>query len=190
MISTIFVSYFWRPFVLYESGGVIRSGPSTSNRHTRGQSVVQIQPPLGQGHGHARLGACDPKFGQVQGSNLWVGEMHAARLYGTRGVWKVCQAHAGNLSCDRSIQRSLSGRCCSNKKNRERTLKLLGEFAASLGFRIIDQIDLEALNSSRSVRAVSVRTWTKELGTLRHFFRYCSLFSRMTWPRSSLPATW
>jgi len=32
---------------------------------------------------------------------------------------------------------------------------------------------LETLNSFRSIRSVSARTWTKELGTVRHFFRFC-----------------
>ena len=43
----------------------------------------------------------------------------------------------------------------------------------SHGFATIDQIDLEVLKAFRSARAVSARTWTKELGTIRHFFRHC-----------------
>ena len=34
-------------------------------------------------------------------------------------------------------------------------------------------MDLEALNAFRSARTVNSRTWTKELGTVRHFFRFC-----------------
>ena len=37
----------------------------------------------------------------------------------------------------------------------------------------MDQVDLEALNAIRSARTVNSRTWTKELGTVRHFFRFC-----------------
>jgi hypothetical protein len=29
------------------------------------------------------------------------------------------------------------------------------------------------LNEFRTIRSVSARTWTKELGTIRHFFRHC-----------------
>jgi hypothetical protein len=52
-------------------------------------------------------------------------------------------------------------------------LKAFQGFAASRGFQTIDQVDLEALNAFRSVRTVCARTWTKELGTIRHFFRHC-----------------
>ena len=37
----------------------------------------------------------------------------------------------------------------------------------------MDPVDLEALNAFRSARTVSPRTWTKELGTVRHCFRFC-----------------
>ena len=41
------------------------------------------------------------------------------------------------------------------------------------GVNTVDQVDLEALNAFRSERGVGPGTWTKELGTLRHFFRFC-----------------
>ncbi|HTX38013.1 MAG TPA: tyrosine-type recombinase/integrase [Bryobacteraceae bacterium] len=34
-------------------------------------------------------------------------------------------------------------------------------------------MDLEALNGYRVTREVKASTWTKELGTVRHFFRFC-----------------
>ena len=59
------------------------------------------------------------------------------------------------------------------RQSRKRTLESFEEFTVSRGLRTVDQIDLEALNAFRSIRAVSARTWTKELGTIRHFFRFC-----------------
>jgi site-specific recombinase XerD len=59
------------------------------------------------------------------------------------------------------------------KYSRRRTLQHLEEFLADRDIRTVDQTDLETLNSFRSVRAVTARTWTKELGTIRHFFRFC-----------------
>jgi integrase len=59
------------------------------------------------------------------------------------------------------------------KASRTRTLQFFQEFTASRGLSTVDEIDLEALNAFRSVRTVTSRTWVKELGTLRHFFRFC-----------------
>ena len=59
------------------------------------------------------------------------------------------------------------------KQSRKRTLERFEGFTATRGLSMIDRIDLEALNAFRSIREVSARTWTKELGTIRHFFRFC-----------------
>src|SRR5215472_11921428 len=59
------------------------------------------------------------------------------------------------------------------RQSRRRTLAHLEEFVTGRGLCTVDHIDLETLNAFRSSRAVSGRTWTKELGTIRHFFRYC-----------------
>ena len=61
----------------------------------------------------------------------------------------------------------------ATRRHRMRTLKAFAEFAKSRGFETIDQVDLEALNEFRTIRSVSARTWTKELGTIRHSFRHC-----------------
>jgi site-specific recombinase XerD len=58
-------------------------------------------------------------------------------------------------------------------RGRARTLEHLQTFLTGKGFTAVDEIDLETLNAFRSVRSVSARTWTKELGTVRHFFRFC-----------------
>jgi site-specific recombinase XerD len=49
----------------------------------------------------------------------------------------------------------------------------LEEFTTKLALKAVDEIDLETLNSFRSIRSVSARTWTKEFGTVQHFFRFC-----------------
>lgn len=61
----------------------------------------------------------------------------------------------------------------ATKRHRIRTLKAFEEFAAGRDFQTVDEVDLEALNEFRTIRSVSARTWTKELGTIRHFFRHC-----------------
>ena len=59
------------------------------------------------------------------------------------------------------------------RRNRRRALRFFEEFIAARGFKTVDQIDLESLNAFRGARELSVRTWTKELEILRHFFRFC-----------------
>ena len=59
------------------------------------------------------------------------------------------------------------------KRNRRRTLRFFQEFILERGVKAVDVIDLEAISSFRTIRAVSARTWTKELEILRHFFRFC-----------------
>src|SRR5579859_1575386 len=84
----------------------------------------------------------------------------------------------------------------ATKRHRRRTLELFQEFIAARGFASVDQIDLEVLNAFRSARAVSPRTWTKELGTLRHFFRHCvdndwvlrNLAEKVAMPKNLKPA--
>src|SRR5436309_3224898 len=61
----------------------------------------------------------------------------------------------------------------TTQRSRRRTLEHLAEFTQKIGLRTIDEVNLETLNSFRSVRSVSARTWAKELGTVRHFFRFC-----------------
>jgi site-specific recombinase XerD len=61
----------------------------------------------------------------------------------------------------------------STKLNYRRVLRLLGEFAVARGITTVDRIDLETLNAFRASRNVNPRTWTKELGTIRQFFRHC-----------------
>ena len=57
--------------------------------------------------------------------------------------------------------------------SRVATLNQLQHFLVDRDVATVDQVDLETLNSFRTVCNVSPRTWTKELGTLRHFFRFC-----------------
>ena len=57
--------------------------------------------------------------------------------------------------------------------SRKATLKQLEDFLNGRGIVTVDQVDLETLNAFRSARAISPRTWTKELGTVRHFFGFC-----------------
>jgi site-specific recombinase XerD len=59
------------------------------------------------------------------------------------------------------------------KRNRRRALRYFEEFVVARGFRTVDQIDLESLNTFRGARKLSARAWTKELEILRHFFRFC-----------------
>ena len=59
------------------------------------------------------------------------------------------------------------------KYSRKRTLEVFQSFTERRGLRTIDQVDLESLNAFRSARQVTSQTWVKELGTLRHFFRFC-----------------
>ena len=59
------------------------------------------------------------------------------------------------------------------RRNRRRSLRILREFLETRGIKTVDEIDLEALNAFRPARKVSSRTWTKELETIRHFFRFC-----------------
>jgi site-specific recombinase XerD len=61
----------------------------------------------------------------------------------------------------------------STKLNYRRVLRLLGEFTAARDIATMDRIDLETLNAFRASRNVNLRTWTKELGTIRQFFRHC-----------------
>jgi site-specific recombinase XerD len=84
----------------------------------------------------------------------------------------------------------------STTASRKRTLHQLEEFATKRGLRTVDEIDLEALNSFRCARSVSARTWTKELGTVRHFFRFCldnewiyrSWAAKVSMPKNLKPA--
>ena len=59
------------------------------------------------------------------------------------------------------------------QRNRRRCLRFIHEFLSRRGKRTVDEIDLNALNTFRSTRQLSSRTWTKELEILRHFFRFC-----------------
>jgi site-specific recombinase XerD len=59
------------------------------------------------------------------------------------------------------------------RQSRKATLNNLEEFLNHRGVASVDQVDLETLNAFRTTRSISPRTWTKELGTLRHFFRFC-----------------
>ena len=84
----------------------------------------------------------------------------------------------------------------ATKRHRRRTLEQFQEFVTKRGFAAVDQIDLETLNAFRLVREVSARTWTKELGTLRHFFRHCvdndwtlrSVADKVPMPKNLKPA--
>ncbi len=61
----------------------------------------------------------------------------------------------------------------STRGSRRRTLEHLEKFTTGRGLQTVEQIDVETLTAFRSIRSVSARTWTKELGTIRHFFRFC-----------------
>jgi site-specific recombinase XerD len=55
----------------------------------------------------------------------------------------------------------------------KRTLRFLQEFAQQRGLKTVDQFDFEILNAYHISRPIGPLTWTKELETLRHFFRFC-----------------
>jgi site-specific recombinase XerD len=59
------------------------------------------------------------------------------------------------------------------RRNRKRLLRFFEEFAAQRGLKYVHELQLEHLTTFRGTRAVTPRTWTKELEILRHFFRYC-----------------
>ncbi len=61
----------------------------------------------------------------------------------------------------------------ATRRSRKGTLQTFEEFVGFRGLQTVDQVDLESLNAFRSTRAVTAGTWRKELGTLRHFFRFC-----------------
>jgi site-specific recombinase XerC len=61
----------------------------------------------------------------------------------------------------------------ARRRSAEEIQQVLEEFTSKLDFKTVDQIDLETLNSFRSIRSVSARTWTKELGAVLNFFRFC-----------------
>ena len=63
--------------------------------------------------------------------------------------------------------------CEDTKRNRRRSLRLLEEFLTGLDVCTVDQINLDALNTFRTTRRLSPRSWTKELEILRHFLRFC-----------------
>ncbi len=58
------------------------------------------------------------------------------------------------------------------KRNYRRTLEHLRVHSLRLGVANIDDISVDMLDSFRSSRAISALTWSKELQTLRHFFRF------------------
>ena len=82
------------------------------------------------------------------------------------------------------------------RASRKATLRNLEAFLVRRGTATVDQVDLEALNAFRSARGIGARTWTKELGTLRHFFRFCldnewilrSWADKVQMPRNLKPA--
>jgi site-specific recombinase XerD len=82
------------------------------------------------------------------------------------------------------------------KLSRKATLRHLEDFLNGRAISTVDQVDLEALNAFRSMRNVTPRTWTKELGTIRHFFRFCldndwilkSCADKVQMPRNLKPA--
>jgi integrase len=59
------------------------------------------------------------------------------------------------------------------RRSRRTTLETFETFIASHGPRSVDEIDLPMLNAFRASRAVSLRTWIKDLGTIRHFLKFC-----------------
>ncbi len=59
------------------------------------------------------------------------------------------------------------------KLSRRATLRHLDDFLDGGSVPNVDWVDLEALHPFRGARNVSPRTWTKQLGTVRHFFRFC-----------------
>jgi site-specific recombinase XerD len=59
------------------------------------------------------------------------------------------------------------------KRTRRRALRFLQEFLEGRKIQTVNQIDLDALNTFRSTRTLSPRTWIKELEILRHFLRFC-----------------
>jgi hypothetical protein len=83
------------------------------------------------------------------------------------------------------------------KHQRKRSLSLLGDFLKGRGLKTVDQIDLDALNTFRSAREVSARTWVKELGNIRHFLKFCldndwmlrNWALKVSMPRNLKPAT-
>jgi site-specific recombinase XerD len=61
----------------------------------------------------------------------------------------------------------------NTKRSRRIALRWLEEFTVARGLKTVDQIELEHLNEFRAARPISARTWAKELGTVRHFFKFC-----------------
>jgi site-specific recombinase XerD len=61
----------------------------------------------------------------------------------------------------------------ATKQNRKATLSFFGDFLSGCRVATVDQVDLESFNGFRLTRRVSPGTWGKELGILRHFFRFC-----------------
>jgi integrase len=74
----------------------------------------------------------------------------------------IAAYHDAHLDTALSTQQSLG-----------RTLGFLEDFTSKRGLRTVDEIDLESLLAFRTIRTVSPRTWTKELGAIRRFFRFC-----------------
>ncbi len=62
----------------------------------------------------------------------------------------------------------------NTRRSHRNALTFLSDFLVARGLSTIDQVDLEALNAFRAVRTVSPRTWVKELGIIRQFFRFCA----------------
>jgi len=59
------------------------------------------------------------------------------------------------------------------RRNRRRSLAFFEDHAIAAGAKTVDQIELEMINTFRTARKISARTWIKELEILRHFFRFC-----------------
>jgi integrase len=84
----------------------------------------------------------------------------------------------------------------ATKQSRKAILAYFEDFLNGRRVTTVDQVDLESLDAFRSARPVTPWTWTKELGILRHFFRFCldnewilkSWADRVPMPKNLKPA--
>jgi site-specific recombinase XerD len=85
-----------------------------------------------------------------------------------------CQEHQKSMSAAiASFHGATSDIANSTKRKNKRVLQSLAEFMAARGASLVHEVSPQLLYEFRNQREVSTLTWSKELGILRHFFRFC-----------------
>jgi site-specific recombinase XerD len=107
-----------------------------------------------------------------------------------------CPRHTCTVSAAIASYHDRSDISDATKQSKKTTLAFFEDFLNGRRVVTVDQVSLENFSAFRSARGISPTTWTKELGILRHFFRFCldnewilkSWADRVPMPKNLKPA--